>query len=79
MKAKIIVGVLSGVAAGVILGILFAPHKGSKTRRLIAEKGGELTEELKNKFHQFGDFISEKLDSTKGVYSQFIRMGKSKA
>lgn len=77
MKATFVIGVLSGVVAGVILGILYAPDTGVETRRKIAEKSGELTDELKNRFNQFGEFVSEKLDSTKGVYRQFIRMGKA--
>ena len=34
---------------------------------------------LKNKLFQFGEFVSEKLDSTKGVYNQFIRIKKASA
>lgn len=79
MKATFVIGLLSGVVAGVIIGILYAPDKGTETRRKIAEKGGEFSDELKSRLHQFGDFVSEKLDSTKGVYSQFIRMGKANA
>lgn len=74
---KITIAALSGLVAGAILGILFAPHKGSKTRRNIARKGEELTEELMNKVHRFGEFINEKID-TEGVYKYFVRMGKNK-
>ena len=77
MKASFIIGVMAGLAAGVVVGILFAPEKGSETRRKISEKGGELTEELKNRFYQFGEFVTERLDSTRGIYNHFIRMGKA--
>lgn len=73
----ILLSVMVGIATGLALGILFAPDKGSETRRIISEKSGELKDELVNRFHQFGDFISEKLDSTKGVYKDFIRIGKT--
>jgi len=33
---------LIGVGIGVVLGILFAPHKGIKTRKKLAEHGAEL-------------------------------------
>jgi gas vesicle protein len=76
---RITVGVITALTSGIIIGILFAPHKGSKTRRNIARKGEEISEDIKNKIHQFGDFINEKLDTTMGVYNHFIRMGRSKA
>lgn len=37
--AKIITVFAAGVAAGVVLGILFAPGKGSETRKKIADAG----------------------------------------
>lgn len=46
---KLAVGILGGVAAGAILGVLFAPEEGSKTRKKIAEKGNDLAGEIKRK------------------------------
>ena len=39
---------LIGVGVGAILGILFAPHKGSKTRRKLTQSGQELKEGWSN-------------------------------
>jgi gas vesicle protein len=47
---KILLGILAGVAGGAILGILFAPEKGSKTRRNIAFKGINYAEDVKDSF-----------------------------
>ncbi len=75
--AGVILCITTGLVTGFVIGILFAPDKGSETRGKIAQKGEELTEEIKHKMHQFGEFISEKLDNTKGVYKNIIKTGNS--
>lgn len=77
MKSVFAIGLFTGLVTGLIIGLLYAPEKGSDTRKKIADKGGEITEGIKQKFHQFGEFVNEKLDNSKGVYSHFIRVGKS--
>jgi len=59
---KVLLGVLAGVAAGALLGILFAPDKGSVTRKKIAKKGELLAEELKGKFDEFVNSMSEQYE-----------------
>lgn len=76
MNGKLAIGLVVGIVTGLMLGILFAPRKGSETRDGIVKKGEELSQGIKVKFHQLGDFISEKLDSTKGVYRNFISIQK---
>ena len=49
-SSKIVLGVLGGIAAGAIAGILFAPEKGSKTRKKILNKGKDFSDEMKGKF-----------------------------
>lgn len=36
------VGLLSGIAAGVVLGMLFAPNRGVETRAMIKERAGDI-------------------------------------
>ena len=38
-SGKVVLGVLAGLAAGAALGILFAPDKGTATRKKISKKG----------------------------------------
>lgn len=59
---KILLGVLAGVAAGALLGVLFAPDKGSVTRKKIVKKGDHYADALKEKFNEYMDTISEKID-----------------
>jgi gas vesicle protein len=47
---KLALGILGGVAAGAILGILFAPEEGSKIRKKISDKGNDFAGGLKRKF-----------------------------
>ena len=44
---KVLLGVLAGVAAGAMLGILFAPDKGSNTRKKISKKGEDYADAVK--------------------------------
>lgn len=62
---KVILGVLAGAAAGALAGILFAPAKGSKTRRRILKKGKNYKDAVKKEFTELLDVITEKFDKVK--------------
>ncbi|MFA9390174.1 MAG: YtxH domain-containing protein [Prolixibacteraceae bacterium] len=47
--ASLIGGLLIGALAGAALGILFAPHKGSKTRSNISNGAQDIAHDLKKK------------------------------
>jgi len=47
--SKILIALGAGVAIGGVLGVLFAPDKGSVTRHKIAEGGKKLTDNLNRK------------------------------
>lgn len=62
---KVVLGVVAGAATGALLGILFAPARGAVTRRSILRKGERQVDELKDKFNEFIDSITEKFDKVK--------------
>jgi len=59
---KVVVGVLAGLAAGAALGILFAPEKGSRTRRTILRKGEDLYDTLNDKIDERFDDLLDSLN-----------------
>ena len=59
---KLALGLLAGLAAGAALGILFAPNKGSKTRKKNAKKGEDLTTSLKQEFDEMANRLTDKYE-----------------
>ncbi len=52
---------MTGIVVGAVLGILYAPEKGSVTRRKLSRKG----ESLRDKFNDLKERINEKLEDFK--------------
>ena len=78
-SGKVLLGVLAGVAIGAALGILFAPDKGWNTRKKISKKGEDLVEDLRDKFDEFLDGISTKVDKVEEEVSDISEKSKIKA
>jgi gas vesicle protein len=75
---KVVLGALAGLAIGAIAGILFAPDKGSATRKKIMDKGDDYVYRVKSKFNGIVDSITEKFESTKNDVDNLAEMGKAK-
>jgi gas vesicle protein len=63
--SKILLGFIAGATVGAAIGILFAPDKGTETRRKISEQGNDLADNLKSKFTDIVDGVKEKFSSLK--------------
>lgn len=63
-NGKVAVALLAGLAAGAVLGLLFAPEKGSETRdrvnESLADLGDAIRERAEEQFDQLQD-LKEKL------------------
>lgn len=61
-SGKIVLGLLAGVAIGALAGVLFAPEKGSTTRKSIAGKTDAYTQKIGTQFKGFVDGITQKVE-----------------
>lgn len=64
-SGKLLLGLLAGFAAGALIGLLVAPDEGSVTRKKIIKKADDYAEDLTERFNEFVDNISEKIDYLK--------------
>ena len=62
-SGKVVTALLAGLAAGAVLGILFAPDKGSKTREKIKTGFDDLKDEAKEKFSGSKEELKEAVDN----------------
>ena len=77
-NSKTVLGFLAGAAVGSILGILFAPDKGTEIRKKITETGTDVTDSLKAKFGEFVDGIKDTYQGVKEDAEDLADEGASK-
>ncbi|HWY13206.1 MAG TPA: YtxH domain-containing protein [Bacteroidia bacterium] len=70
-SGKLIGALLIGAAIGGVLGILFAPDKGSETRKKIAGQTDDLTESLKEKFNALLEDAKKEFAAAKEKAGEF--------
>lgn len=62
-SGKVLLGVMAGIAVGALAGILYAPAKGSKTRKRILKKSEDYSDALSEKLNELIDAIIVKFDN----------------
>lgn len=75
-SGKVLLGVLAGAAIGAAIGILFAPDKGSETRKKIVDKSNEYADGLGDKLSEFFEAITEKFSEIEEEALHITENGK---
>ena len=76
---QLLIGALVGITAGAIIGILYAPKKGTVTRRFIAQKGSDYLDDMKERFNDNLKVVNQKIDSLKDEVKTLVKKGLLKA
>jgi gas vesicle protein len=59
---KVLIGTLTGLVVGEISGILFAPDKGTETRKKISQKSNDTISGIKEKLEDLMNLVNEKVN-----------------
>jgi gas vesicle protein len=69
-KSKIVVGILGAAAAGVVIGLLVAPEKGSDVRKKLRKTAGGWADSLGELWTRGKAYASDGVESIKNKASQ---------
>lgn len=83
--SRVVMGVLAGAAVGALIGVLFAPDKGTNTRKKIARKGEDIVDDVKDRLDHLKqqantvvDRFAEKIHSAKEEMKSKAENGRTK-
>ena len=69
--SEILVAFGAGIAIGGLLGVLFAPDKGSETRQKIADTGKKMADKLKHNLKAGKEKLDEQLSKVNDKVEEF--------
>jgi gas vesicle protein len=76
---KVVVGIAAGLAAGALLGVLFAPARGLVTRKRVAQRATNYADDMKEKFSEYVDTITDRFAHIKEDGLDWNDRGKDNA
>ena len=77
-SGKMFLRILAGFAGGALMGMLFAPEKGSRTRRNIMILGDDYTDNLKDKFEEYIENLTKKYEKSLLNVESMLSFGTAK-
>jgi gas vesicle protein len=77
-SSKLVLGILGGLAAGALMGVLFAPEKGSQTRKKIMNKANDGADALKDKFDSLLESVNQKYENIWQAKEELISEGEAR-
>lgn len=76
---KVLAGVMAGVATGAVLGVLYAPEKGSNLRKRFSRRSYDYNDELEEKFNDLIDSITIQFEAVVDDVTRMAENGQLKA
>lgn len=78
-SGKAFLSIIASAATAAVAGILFAPYKGSKTRRILSKKGRKYTRKMTKKVRDSANSMRSKLKSTQKEITSEVKKGRKAA
>ncbi len=69
---QVVGALLIGAALGGIAGVLFAPNKGSDTRRKIMDNGEDIADAVKDKLNDFLEEVKKEVEVVKTKANEML-------
>lgn len=70
-NSGIVLGLLAGAAIGSLLGVLFAPEKGTETRKKLRRKAEDLRDEALEQYEHLSEKAKHGVEKLKQEYEKY--------